>query len=104
MTVGAYPATRADLTNPQVRKGEKDETVVRMFDAHEAAIAHLDDVLERNGLTEQFQEAGLTQWTRMHEDVWKDANGERKWKLTQIETNPNPQERPHDKSGELCRL
>ena len=99
MAVGAYPATRADLENPQVRKGEKDETVVRMFDEHQAAVVNLDAVVEQYGLAAQFEEAGLTQWSRQHKDVWKDEHGDRQWKLTQIEVNPHPKERHHDKSG-----
>ena len=59
MAVGAYPATRADVENPQVRKGANDEFTMRKLDDNEVKARRLMAVLEERELAQVVRDAGL---------------------------------------------
>jgi hypothetical protein len=84
MAVGAYPATRADVENPQVRKGANDEFTMRKLDDNEVKARRLMAVLEERELAQVVRDAGLWEWIAEHSDTWKRADGSREWKLQEV--------------------
>ena len=99
MDVGAYPATGADITAPQVRKGVHDSGVAAVCDNNETVCKRLQQELERHGVAVAFRDAGLWEVCQ-HQDVWADADDERQWRVTQIEMNTtNPATRPFTSTG-----
>ena len=75
MAVGAYPATRADIDNPQERTGANDEFTMRKLDNNEVKARRLMEVLEQRGLAQAVRDAGLWEWIEEHSDTWKRADG-----------------------------
>ena len=59
MEVGAYPCTRQDVTAPQVRRGEEDERIVKMFDNNHDVVTKLLAMLDAKGLTSKFESRAL---------------------------------------------
>jgi hypothetical protein len=89
MAVGAYPCTRADMQNPQVRKGANDEVIIAKMDHNEVAAKRLCTLLEERGLAEDVRDAN--QWSDIsaHSDMWKGEDGTREWQLMSITVNLN---------------
>ena len=75
------------MTAPQVRRGEEDERIVKMFGNNHDVVTKLLAMLDAKGLTSKFEAERLIAWCRRHSDVWKDAAGNRERKLGKIEIN-----------------
>jgi hypothetical protein len=76
MAVGADPATHADMTKPQVRRGTADEKIASKCD-----------------------KTGSWDAISQHSDVWKGDDGSRQWKLMEVAINLNAQTKSAKSAG-----
>ena len=87
MKVGAYPSTRQDMEQAQVRKGADDDIIAQMMDHNYAVCVQLEKAVGHYRLQQEFRQGGISAWMHEHDDVWKNEQGQRKWKMTEISIN-----------------
>ena len=99
MAVGAYPATHADVTNPQVRRGTADEKIASKCDDNETVSKRLMARVESRNLVDAVRNAGSWDAISQHSDVWKGDDGSRQWKLMEVAINLNAKTKSAKSTG-----
>ena len=97
MAVGADPATHADMTNPQVRRGTADEKIASKCDNNETVSKRLMAMVESRNLVDTVRDAGSWDtFSSRHSEVWKGDDGSQ---LMEVAINLNAQTKSAKSAG-----